>query len=78
MAIYIKTGSDHLSHRQASGHALIVVMVFLMLSSLLLLSSLEILKQDSLSTFDFERTVLPQPSKPLVYMLQSVSRIQCQ
>jgi hypothetical protein len=40
-----------------SGHVMIVVLVFLMLSGFLLLSSLEILKHDSLSTIDFERSL---------------------
>ena len=47
------------------GHVLIVIMVFLMLSSQLLLSALEIYKQDSLSTIDFERAVLRHSLNPL-------------
>jgi Tfp pilus assembly protein PilX len=39
----------------SSGHVLIVVMVLLMLSTLLLLSGLERMKQDSLSTREFQK-----------------------
>ena len=50
--------------RKQKGHVLIVVMVFLMLSSQLLLSALEVYKQDSLSIIDFERAVLPINKPP--------------
>ena len=40
-----------------SGHVLMVVLVFLMLSGFLLLSSLEVLKHDSISTIDFEQSL---------------------
>ncbi len=41
-------------NNRAEGHTLIIVMIFLMLSSLLLFSALETLKQDSLSLQAFE------------------------
>ncbi len=39
---------------EQSGHVLFIVMVFLLLASLLLLSSLETLKDDHFNTIDFE------------------------
>lgn len=43
------------SNKRAEGHALIIVLIFLMLSSLLLCSALETLKQDSLSVNAFQK-----------------------
>lgn len=40
---------------RAEGHVLIIVMIYLMLSSLLLFSALETLRQDSLGLRAFER-----------------------
>lgn len=42
-------------NKRAEGHVLIIVLIFLMLSSLLLCSALETLKQDSLGVHDFQK-----------------------